>query len=1225
MRGCRLVLILSGLGLLLAARGARADDLFAAVKLPGEDRALARRFEAIDNRVKRAEWHEALDEYQQVLAELADALVPLDREGRHSVQARWLCHVRLSRLPAEALRLYRGRVNTQAQKWFEQGAATRDTGLLRRVVEETFCSSFTDRALDILGDLAFERGDFDEAAQWWRLLALPASRVKPQGREPGDLVLVFPDPQLDVVKVRAKQLLAQLFRGDRRGLAEESRAFEALHAEARGELAGRKGRYADIVRDLARQPETVALPTAGQTWPTFAGDASRNAVLPRAPGRLGQLRPLAGTPRRVPLTPEGKKPVRDEEAGDVPSPEPGRIVPSVAASRSLAFYPVLAGDQVVVSDGRRVTAIDLHDGSRLAYDLLNSGDRQGKRLWIPSSVEPDSGQTLTVAGDYVFARLGEQALGPLKQPERGSRLGTYLVCLRLHRNAQGKRDRWEVKWESRAAAFEGAPVTHQGRLFLAYSGFTEPSQTFTGMVCYTADSGVIRWDQELCKTSGPKAGVKRFRHHLVTLAGTNLIYCSNSGAVVAVDALTGRRVWAVRYPSRGTQTAQGEPSPRSLVPCVYQGGRVYVAPVDFDRILCLDAVTGQLLWESSPIEVVHLLGVAKGRLIFTTLAPRPVPTALPRSGIRALDAATGQSSGGWVQPAEGELPTFGRGFLAGDYVYWPTAYGLRVLHQEDGEPVAAFDWNCAGGNLAAANGYLVVAGTEELFIYEPEESGPGPRREGGVLPGPALQTLQPAPGDRNLRVSPLAAGSPRPTKPGVAENQPPPALDLPLSRAWEGVLARDEHGAEERLLVPRACSRSPPAERLFTVRGLVVTCRDGATGRVCWSRRLSSAPSWVGQAGEVVFLAGEASVQGLRVASGEPLWEISQPQLVEEAFSGPLESVQLAGPRLFFLHGRRRLFAVEAESGRLLWARWAPAARLQPVPPAGRFHVLYHAGDDWLVLQTSGGSRLVLDSRTGRLAGVAEAGLTPWAQPPLPLDGGHVGIVTSPEQVVRLDPAAGKETWKHQLDWANLTGEPSHLVGNGQALFLVVAKNFGWELQRLDPRSGADLWRYPRPHSPFPIPPESVAFDASTLYFVSHGQLQARALDDGRPAWKCPLPSHTGSWRTLRPASAVIVYPVPVQRECLPEAALAATWSAANALARTALLLQARLLLREGPGPSRLCVLILDPGDGELLQRFNFTATGSQGAVQCGARGLAVALGDRVWAVTASPSDRSPR
>ena len=60
-------------------------------------------------------------------------------------------------------------------------------------MDETFCSSSTDRALDLLGDLAFEQGRFGEAERRWRMLVLPAA-VKDRGqKEEGDLLLVFPD------------------------------------------------------------------------------------------------------------------------------------------------------------------------------------------------------------------------------------------------------------------------------------------------------------------------------------------------------------------------------------------------------------------------------------------------------------------------------------------------------------------------------------------------------------------------------------------------------------------------------------------------------------------------------------------------------------------------------------------------------------------------------------------------------------------------------------------------------------------------------------------------------------------------------------------------------------------------------------------------------------------------------------------------------------------------
>src|SRR5262249_3829286 len=139
-----------------------------------------------------------------------------------------------------------------------------------------------------------------------------------------------------------------------------------------------------------------------------------------------------------------------------------------------------------------------------------------------------------------------------------------------------------------------------------------------------------------------------------------------------------------RYPSRGFFAAEAKPSPRDVAPCVYGAGRIYVAPADYQKLLCLDPLTGRLLWERH-LEVIHLLGVGQGNLIFTTITPR--------SGIRAVDAATGEDR--WLVPPVNEKQPHGRGLLAGDLVLWPTRDGLFVLNQKDGEwpdslyPIAA--------------------------------------------------------------------------------------------------------------------------------------------------------------------------------------------------------------------------------------------------------------------------------------------------------------------------------------------------------------------------------------------------------------------------------------------------------------------------------------------------------------------------------------------------------
>src|SRR5205085_7932162 len=119
--------------------------------------------------------------YQRVIDQYGDkvAKLPKDEPGADSsgdftlyVNGRGFCHRCLAELPPEARAIYRNRVDSEAERWYRQGASRRDLGLLRRVVDQAFCSSWGDEALELLGDLAFQDGRFGEAlSMYGRLVA----------------------------------------------------------------------------------------------------------------------------------------------------------------------------------------------------------------------------------------------------------------------------------------------------------------------------------------------------------------------------------------------------------------------------------------------------------------------------------------------------------------------------------------------------------------------------------------------------------------------------------------------------------------------------------------------------------------------------------------------------------------------------------------------------------------------------------------------------------------------------------------------------------------------------------------------------------------------------------------------------------------------------------------------------------------------------------------------
>jgi outer membrane protein assembly factor BamB len=1445
-----------------------AEDL-GQIGLPGEASRTARRLEAADKLAADKKWTDALEEYQHILDEAGDDLVPLGQGGaRQCVQARWLCHLAIAALPADGLRLYRARVDEPARKWLEQGTATHDTRLLRRVLDEAFCSRSGALALDLLGDLAFERGRFDDAEYWWRMLAGPnavqaagsgpkVSRPPAFVPAPSPFLLAFPDPPKDLeVGARAKQLLARLFRGERRAVATDLKAFRARYGQARGHLAGRDGSYADILLALAEQPDLLADPPDGESWTTFAANPSRNAALPRAPSPS-----LWRDGSQWCFDLEKHAAIAVPENGPFPLARSarGKVLPPAQAARSLAFHPVIVGDWALVADIRYLTAYNLKTGAaEVWYEL----EGLGKETKLPA--EPDTRFTLTIADGRVYARMGTPTMTGRRADGERQEAGSWLVSLPLKMGPDKGRRPWQVRPTTDAVetgVFEGAPVACDGRVYIAATRVAK-ARAVTNVSCYDASRGdKPLWQQDVCDLPEPRDGESRYHRHLLTLAGPQLVYCSHAGAIIALDALSGRRSWAVRYSGRSERT-DDEPPPRDLAPGVYAEGRLYVAPADSDRLLCLDPTTGRTLWERDRIEVVHLVGVADGRLIFTATAARPGL----RGVIRAVAADTGADIRDWLQPEDGDLPAFGRGFVAGDQVFWPTRDGLRILDANDGQIRADRDPSelrrVAVGNMVYGNGYLVVTDAGRLFAYASSGRRLGERREelGAVLGQPseaaarfslalaeadaglyaeaqidlvrverdaiadalwrgqplrdlarqrrhevllrmaeyaapekrwddaadalhramaaefpvpsrlrafslagalwetagqpvrAVQVWQTILGDEALRSGTIVNpdGSPHRaaawataridelirghgvalyapfekrarelldsapadercvevlqrltqeypnaaiTGPalvrlaalhekagrigsaaqayrlllcsGESVNQPSalaglarayerqhcwdaaratwqrldhdhgertlaaldpehtvrqfvarqlqkadyrmvsgrarPDLAPPLLRQWHASLA----DPGECLLVPEPNPTSGTAPCLFFARGTILVCRDAATGRTCWECTLRDPASWVGRHADLVLAAGADNIHALRLADGRLLWQLEvsgsyypapAPDASAEAPEWKLATLSgfhLAGSRLFFLQGERRLFALDVESGRILWHRWAPAAVVRPFYPAGRFQRHYFAGAESLMLQTSGGKCLILDSETGHVLHETETSRDPWPWPPRALDGQRVCLVSDSRRAALLHLPSGKEIWSRTLDRpTSLTGEPPQMLGREDILLLLVPRNLGSELQRLDPGTGQTRWE--TLISTEAVDLESTDFDDSAVYFVSRNHLQARSLADGKRLWKVPVEGPAGRWRTARARSAVLAYPL----ESRPDK----------------------------PFP----VVVCEPKSGEVIQRLNFPASTAfafspEGDQPCGTavqifdRGMAVVRAGNAWGLVGSP------
>ncbi len=684
------------------------------------------------NHARNQQWPEAIDIYQRVIERFGDKVVkiPKGEPGAEAasefvlyMDSRGYCHRRIAQMPPEARELYRNRLDPLAERWYRQGADHRDTALLRRVVDQAFCSSWGDDALDLLGDLSFQDGRFGEA------LAAYGQLVPDRADDP--FSLVHPDPSVDLARVAAKKWFC-LAASDHPPSRGDLDLLARQYPGAAGNLAGRKGSYATILADSIAADHLAMPGQPDGRWPTFAGSLRRTRIVP-GPIDVGQIQ------WRVDI----EKVAATRVAGIGMR---GNASAQVRPESLLAFHPIVLGDQVLVCDGSKVLAYNLGDrpsgsdgGESRPVTPAWKHDPDGSS--IPQAAQPNRAiprYTLTAVGNRIYARMGSSSVTAMMMRRGGFGMVDAGVSsiVALDWSTQGKL-LWEVRSTSlelphrqgagtRSISFEGTPVADARNVYVAVTDRSQQMMLY--VACFDAETGTKRWIRyvgtamaELQPWQGGfnmpmnfgSQGPGDYHHRLLSLDGSRLYYLTNLGAVISLDAETGATNWAATYP-RQEANRFGQTSERDLNPAVVDDGRVMVAPSDADGIFAFDASSGRLLWKTEPIaddvKLSHVLGVAKGRLIVT--------------GDRVLlyDVKDGKLAAVWPDSGNQSLEGYGRGLLAGDLIYWPTRTKIHVLDQRSGlvaePPIKLHDtYRTTGGNLAAGDGYLIVAQADALVVF----------------------------------------------------------------------------------------------------------------------------------------------------------------------------------------------------------------------------------------------------------------------------------------------------------------------------------------------------------------------------------------------------------------------------------------------------------------------------------------------------------------------------
>jgi len=659
------------------------------------------------------QWDEAIDVLRTVAERYGDKLVvrpaPSDASVDQASTAQYCnlrdyCQWQLAALPADALNLYRQRVDDQAEPAFQAALETRDCAALERVVEQYFCSSWGDDALLAWGDLALEAGDFAAArAAWQRILrqsGLEQSTARESVRR-----LTYPDSALPPADIAARLILVSILEQDIERAQAELSDFTRLYPASIGRLGGREVQYAGVLSSLLATSRDWTRPQDTADWQTFAGSSTRNRVVQHEIDLGAQL-------WRAKL-----KPPAVDSGLQLDYPRSLRGFPDDRPHKQrvlLSFHPVVADDLILVNTQDQILAFDRHTGkpawngkSEVIYreeaDQFSAHNLRINSLGAPRF-------TMTVSGQRLYARMGSPVTIYGNEMQRRGGPG-YLVCLDLR--AEGRLI-WKLfpqftpddgKW-----AFEGSPVCDGEFIYVGVRHSDVRPQSH--VACYEAESGKLRWMRYLCAAETPGSGQKdESTSNLLTLEGRRLYVNTNLGAVVALDTRAGQIEWLTTY--RTPQVGDlGQPSPhfqRDLNPCIAYRGMLFVAPSDSESIYAFDSTSGDLMWESPhAASALQLLGVGNGNLI--------------ASGDRLywINVTTGKLLQRWP---DGPSPKgFGRGVLVGDQVVWPTREEIYLLSQKTGQlekviQLAAQHPGQFGGNMLVDADALYIAGSESLTCY----------------------------------------------------------------------------------------------------------------------------------------------------------------------------------------------------------------------------------------------------------------------------------------------------------------------------------------------------------------------------------------------------------------------------------------------------------------------------------------------------------------------------
>ncbi|MFP4104914.1 MAG: PQQ-binding-like beta-propeller repeat protein [Phycisphaerae bacterium] len=695
--------------------------------LVNADDLLADYLDGARGMIKDKEYGRAIEILQKMIARTDAGGLIGTKDSRRFVSLRGKAHEVIGSMPPEGLKLYRFLYDAQAERLYKEAVASSDLGKMRAVPDRYLHTTIGPRALDMLGNIYFDRGEFPQAAGAW----MKYLRLKPGQNDPHVLA-----------KIAIAEHLGQEHKQARKHLD----LLKKKYPKAEGVFAGRKRPLVSFVQEILEEDLDISAASSDRDvegWPGVGGTRGgigtmsdcEVVLVPRwtLPEGLRsrklmdnliafreELSKFRVQRQKVEL--EGGRPMMDFVVGNR---RQKMSVPTL-------IDPVVVGETILVRTEENVVALDMITGEMVwrTYKLpvtrqpsRNTSSRHSGYVPYYYYKMGDSGQyALTVGGDTVFALAGlppRQTRYSHNRTNTGEAQTSQLVAVSIRRqgtilwkvgNGEGSDELLQV------CRFLSAPVFDAGRL---YTVVMHAENYF--LVCLDAASGELLW-----KTSVAQAPMvsSRYGHmrgkELLTVGSTpavvdgRVFVTTNAGVVAAFDAEAGQPVWAYQYdtqiggnqryyPQRYNSTSPLHFPPN---PVIVSRGRVIVLPADSEKILAFSADEGAMLWSANREDMSHLTAVGEDRLVLSS------PEA------RVLSMKDGKLVGN--SGYRGRIKdVYGRPAVSDSSILLSSAGKIYRLDREN-HNVAT--WNIAHpdsllGNLVAVDGKLIAANAAGICGY----------------------------------------------------------------------------------------------------------------------------------------------------------------------------------------------------------------------------------------------------------------------------------------------------------------------------------------------------------------------------------------------------------------------------------------------------------------------------------------------------------------------------